>query len=295
MAEHAMDFPYLERIARESGIPPVNLVRVFELEREFHDRILATPEREGRIVQYSELYNAIHPLLRGTCQSAAASSKFHRRLVMLFRRELAGKSVLDIGCGNGQFLREIDKQLPHMELCGLDTSAAELPFGSSSSVTFVQQDISSFRLNRSFDVVFSHQVLEHIAPADLPGHIDSIRNALNPDGVFIVLLPNKGWGPHDITMIVDASCRGRIAAMGSHLNESSYTDLIPVLESHGFREIRTILPLADKLPPFRRLRVRPRLNLFIERHGSFRRCVDAFRFRGKPIFKNHVILICRTT
>lgn len=292
MSPTANAFPYLDQVAKESGIPAVNLVRVFELEKQFHDEILATSEAQKRKQQYSELYNTIHPLLKRTDNPGVICPAFYQRLVLLFKRELTGKSVLDVGCGTGQFLLELEKLLPHGDLWGLDTSAAELPSGSSSSVKFVQHDVTSFRLDRSFDVVFSHQVLEHIAPEDFASHIESIHAALKPGGKFIVALPNKHWGPHDITMIVDNTCTGRVAAAGSHLNESSYTEMIPLLEGHGFERIHTIVPFAGMMPPVRGVRVRPWFNRFIERSRMFRTVANLFRISGKPIFKNHVVLIC---
>ncbi len=285
-------FPYLEQVSRESGVPPTNLIKVFELESCFHQEILLTADPELRKTQYQQLYAAIHPLIRPN-EGRVASTATYGRLVKLFQRELTGKSVLDIGCGNGEFLLALEKTLPHTFLCGLDACEPRILNDSSSRIDFRVCDITSFSLPRKFDVVFSHQVLEHIAPADFDSHVDSISKALRSDGTFIALLPNKFWGPTDISAIIDNSCTGRIAAQGSHLGESSYCELVPCLENRGFRDVMTILPFALFVPLLGRVRVRPVFNQLLERHHTLRRLSYLAKFRGKPIFKNHVVLVCR--
>jgi SAM-dependent methyltransferase len=292
-------FPYLREFASETQIPAENLIRVFQIESEFHRAILATDNPAKRKAMYAELYSTVHPLLRPTSQINdesidAIPSRAAQGTVLLFRRELSGKSVLDVGCGDGKFLFAIHSLLPHGALLGLDTDAlwqnhrTPLP----PDLQFLRQDIVSFRLDRTFDVVFSNQVLEHLAPSDLSNHLRSIHDALAPGGRFIVLLPNRLWGPGDITRIVDNTYTGRIAASGSHLNESTYSELIPILLNSGFRSVQTALPFAHALPPFRSLRVTPWLNQLLERNEVLLTLVRSLRRHGRPIFRNMIILVC---
>ena len=291
--EKPISYSHLDALSREYGIKPDILVKTFKLEQAFHQEILATDSADERVRQYNELYSEVYRLKRegaqGEPQEGTASQ--YSRLVHTFRRELAGKSVLDVGCGTGLFLSLISRLLPHGDLCGIDTADVTSP-EDAQSIQFVTTSVIDFRLNRTFDVVYSHQVLEHIAPADLPCHLRSIHSALRPGGKFIVILPNRYWGPQDITRIVDNTFTGRIPAMGSHLNESSYTELMPQLEAFGFRKIRTVLPLAAFVPPLRHFRVRPWLNKRLERHSGLRNLSNLVRVHGRPIFKNPIILIC---
>jgi SAM-dependent methyltransferase len=290
MAEIA--FPHLDWLSREHGVSAEALLRVFAIEKEFHEKILATESAEDRGRQYKELYSEVHRLQREGIQgeSLEGSPANCARLVLTFRRELAGKSVLEVGCGEGLFLDRLAALLPHGELWGLDASEVTLPQGHAA-IRFLRKDIVSFRLDRRFDVVYSHQVLEHIAPADIPSHLASVHASLEPAGKFIVILPNKFWGPQDITRIVDNTYSGRVKAQGSHLNESSYTELEPQLEASGFRNIRTILPFAHHVPILRDERVKPRMNRFFEAHAGARALANRFRRHGRPIFKNPIALI----
>jgi SAM-dependent methyltransferase len=286
------EFPHLDWLAREQGIAPETLARVFLIERDFHQKILATDSPEDRSRQYHELYTEVYRLqiagARGEVREA--SPAVYARLVLTFRRELENRSILELGCGDGIFLDQVARLLPHGELCGLDTSDVTLP-QDHAVIRFLRRDVVSFAVDRAFDVVFSHQVLEHIAPADIRDHFQSIRAALVHRGRFIAILPNRYWGPQDITRIVDNTYSGRVPAQGSHLNESSYSELMPQLEAAGFRNIRTILPFAHYLPPLRDVRVRPWLNCFIERHAAVRQIANRVQSHGRPVFKNPVVLI----
>jgi SAM-dependent methyltransferase len=284
-------FPHLDWHARERGIAPQTLVRIFLLERDFHRRILATESAEDRGRQYHELYKEVYRLqLEGSQSEARPAATNYARLVLTFRRELENRSILEVGCGDGIFLDQVARLLPHGQLCGLDTSDVTLP-QEHAVIRFLRRDVVSFCLDRPFDVVFSHQVLEHIAPADLRDHLQSIRAALADRGKFIVILPNRYWGPQDITRIVDNTYSGRVPAQGSHLNEGSYTELVPLLEAAGFHKVRTILPFAHYVPLFRPVRVKPLLNRFIERHNAVRQIANLVQSHGRPLFKNPVVLI----
>jgi SAM-dependent methyltransferase len=156
----------------------------------------------------------------------------------------------------------------------------------------LQEDVTNFTVPRQFDIAFSHQVFEHIAPADIGTHLRSVHSALKQGGKFIVCLPNRHWGPQDITRILDNTFRGRIPAQGSHLNESSYLEMVPLLEEHGFSNARTVIPFGAFLPGARGIRVRPRINQFLERSKTARAINNLVARNGRPIFKNPIMLVC---
>ena len=291
LAEVSPTYPHADWVSLEyGGVPVGNLVEIFELEKEFHRRILETSLAEERKAQYREIYERVHILKKRDADEAMDHGGFDR-LVLTFRRELASKSVLDVGCGSGLFLATVARLLHHGELWGLDTSRIntndrERPF------QFLQEDITNFTVPRHFEVVFSHQVFEHIAPADSVTHLRSIHAALVDGGTFIVCLPNRYWGPQDITRIVDNTFRGRVAAQGSHLNESSYGEMIPLLAANGFRRIRTVVPFGAFIPPVRGIRVKPLINRTLERSAALRALSNLIATKKRPIFKNPIMLVC---
>src|ERR1700733_179423 len=97
-------YPHAEWVSREyGGVPVPNLIEIFRLEQEFHRRILETASAEERKRQYHELYERVHMLKRSDTTETADSGD-PSRLVRAFRKELEGRSVLDVGCGDGLFL-----------------------------------------------------------------------------------------------------------------------------------------------------------------------------------------------
>ena len=173
----AENAPFLHQVSAEIGVPEANLVAVLEIERKFHVQIFTATDPAVRRRLYADVYARVHPLL----EADTPTDSRYTNLVRLFRRELQGKSIMDVGCGRGELLLAVHAAIPHGELCGLDTSSTHQPNGTAT-VVFLQRDIVDFRVEQSFDVVFSNQVLEHIAPADLPAHLQSIRRALKPGG-----------------------------------------------------------------------------------------------------------------
>jgi 2-polyprenyl-3-methyl-5-hydroxy-6-metoxy-1,4-benzoquinol methylase len=285
--DRAEQYPFLRQFAVEQGISEANLVAVFEIERVFHYEILATSDPAARRQLYADVYARVHPLLK--VEDPAERPGEYEGLVRLFSRELSGCAILDVGCGTGDLLRWVHELLPHQELYGMDTSAVRLP--RDGPIRFVQRDVTDFRLSREFDVVISTQVLEHIAPQDLPTHMESLRLALRLDGTLILCLPNRYWGPADVTRIVDNRRCGLTEAQGTHLNESSYSELVHVLHAHGFGRIRTILPGADHFKPLRSIRVPPVFNIFLERSARARTLLNRIKKNGKPVFTNPIDLI----
>lgn len=71
------------------------------------------------------------------------------------------KSILELGCGNGHFLRAA---APHAErIIGLDWAKSDLLNALPANVEFMQRDITADPLPKA-DVIASADVLEHLAP-----------------------------------------------------------------------------------------------------------------------------------
>jgi 2-polyprenyl-3-methyl-5-hydroxy-6-metoxy-1,4-benzoquinol methylase len=173
---------------------------------------------------YSEAYGRLYQLHeKAGWQDRAAGERSKAQLVRLFRKELEGKPVLDVGCGTGTFLRTIYTNLEHKALVGIDLSAEVLP-DEEEHIEFIRGNVIDFKMDKKFDVAFSDNVVEHIASDDLSTHLLSIKNALKPGGTLIVITPNRLFGPSDITVIVDSTYTNRVGALGMHLNETTYSE-----------------------------------------------------------------------
>lgn len=248
-----MRYPSLDRFSRTVSISPDALVEAFELERDFHTRILAESDPGKRARLYEEIYGLVHPIYeRGlTAPPPPPDWNPKRHLISLFAEELRDRDVLDVGCGQGHFLRGLRAAGHRGRLVGLDVTPPREPI---DGVEFRRSSVVSFLLDERFDVVMSDNVYEHVAPADAAVHLRSIRDSLRPGGLAIILTPSRLFGPWDVTRIVDDSYRGRVPAQGTHLNETTYRELCGCLKTCGFVRCRSVIPLARIRPTLQTVR-----------------------------------------
>ena len=281
----------VKSLARELGIPEENLIRAFTIEKDFHARVLQEPDNCKRKQMYREVYETVHPIY-GAKPMAAGVANPKDRIVRIFKKELSGKSILEVGCGNGLFLASVAKLLSHKELVGIDISAPVLP-GEQDGIRFIRADIIDFALEEKFDVVYSEHVIEHIAPADLTAHLNSITRVLKEDGTLIICAPNRNFGPNDVTRILDCSHTGKIAAMGTHLNEPTHADLMELLGKYGFAVFQTIFPFMKVRNYLGALRFPAKIISSLEKNMAAMSFLHAIRFRNKCIARFDTILICK--
>lgn len=87
-----------------------------------------------------------------------------------------GQSFLEVGCGNGRFLREASTNWS--EVVGLDWARSPLideVLQDCPNVRFVQADAREFRWERPFDVLASADFLEHLAPETLAATVSNLH------------------------------------------------------------------------------------------------------------------------
>ncbi len=281
----------VNRFSKSIKIPVDNLIKAFEIEKLFHEQILKEKSFEKRQKLYKNVYNTVHPLYGKEEIDIQKSKNPKDKVVRLFRKELEGKSILDVGCGEGYFLESVSRNLKHKDLVGIDVSTPHLP-KQNEKIEFISSNIVRFDIHRQFDVVFSDQVLEHIAPADLTTHLASIRTSLISGGLLIINLPNRLFGPNDVTRIIDFSYTGKTKAQGTHLNESTYGEIISVLESNGFRDFRTVLPIPKLKHIMTSLRINPSLLQFIENSPLMLKTMRRIKLHNQCIARFGITLIC---
>jgi SAM-dependent methyltransferase len=94
-----------------------------------------------------------------------------------------------------------------------------------------------------FDVCVSIDVVEHLHPEDAKEHYRQVYHILKPGGKYIVIMPNRIGGPHDVTLEEFPEAK---EALGFHLNESTYRETTQIMGEIGFVGFRQIFGV--KLP-----------------------------------------------
>ena len=95
-------------------------------------------------------------------------------------------SVLDVGCGRGDFLRYLVEARTDLILAGVDLSKNEAP---AANIKFYQGDFFETKFDRKFDVLVSLQVIEHLA--DIRAFANRLNALVAPGGLVIVSTVNE--------------------------------------------------------------------------------------------------------
>ncbi|MFZ0717878.1 class I SAM-dependent methyltransferase, partial [Mycobacterium sp.] len=107
--------------------------------------------------------------------------------------ELAGKRILDAGCGTGQRLLAVAKSYPKAQFVGLDMTAASIAVAEDLSrrhgirnVEFCRSELLDFSPGCTFDVILSIGVVHHL---ENPSRgIQFLTSLLSETGVLILWL-----------------------------------------------------------------------------------------------------------
>jgi len=109
------------------------------------------------------------------------------RLFSYVLRKLPRRKIklLDVGCGNGSFLKYVLGKKNNIELHGIDLVENNYP-----DINFIKADISKVSINEKFDVIVSFQTIEHI---DNPHRfIKILKNMLKDNGIIFIDTINSG-------------------------------------------------------------------------------------------------------
>lgn len=103
----------------------------------------------------------------------------------IFEKYCQNKKVLDVGCGQGDYLQYFGK-----DSLGLDLSINNLEAAKNRGLRVKSFDFNKTNsLDESFDIVFASHILEHVEnPINF---LKFCNNHLNKDGKLILSIPNE--------------------------------------------------------------------------------------------------------
>ena len=118
---------------------------------------------------------------------------YHVQLLIEFFGDLAGKRVLDAGCGKGRFARVIAERHPAVRICGMDIAEAMLRrvpdrvqrcAGALTELPFA---------DGSFDAAYATESLEHAV--EIERAVTELCRVVNPGGRIVIIDKNaEHWG-----------------------------------------------------------------------------------------------------
>jgi methionine biosynthesis protein MetW len=146
-----------------------------------------------------------------------------------------GASVLDVGCGSGQFIALLKTRRPRCTVVGVDVSPNAIEIARAQGANASVLNIESANAVGSFDFVTCLEVLEHIAHAEVA--LGRIMQATRRQAV--VSVPNVGF----------IGCRLRLGLFGrfpttscvfhirEHVRFWTVADFREWVEHYGYRVV----------------------------------------------------------
>jgi SAM-dependent methyltransferase len=103
-------------------------------------------------------------------------------------------SLLDIGCGDGRFLREVERRFPGRALVGVDTSNAAVDWAQrlNPGLVFERRDLLQDPVTAPYDVVTILDGLAQVPASEQPAFIEAASTALRPGGTLVLTVPLGG-------------------------------------------------------------------------------------------------------
>ena len=145
------------------------------------------------------------------------------------------KSILDIGCGNGSFLKYLLKDFKDIDLVGIDLSKAA---NFEEKINYIVGDFLTKNFNRKFDVLVSLAVIEHLD--DINGFVKKCYEILNKNGIAYVMTLNESSILYQLSNILRKigfpSFFIRLYD-GHHLNHFSQKSLLELLTKDNLFKI----------------------------------------------------------
>ncbi|MDA8233933.1 MAG: class I SAM-dependent methyltransferase [Clostridia bacterium] len=146
--------------------------------------------------------------------------------------EKESRRILDIGCGNGLFLKLFQRY--GWEVLGIEPSDTVAGYASEIGIPVLKDTIENIELNQVglFDVANLSFVLEHVPnPADFLG---TVYDLLKPGGLVCIEIPNEF---NDLQMAINEALGKEMwwISAPDHINYFDFDSLEKLLTRLGFK------------------------------------------------------------
>lgn len=100
-------------------------------------------------------------------------------------------SLIDVGCGEGRIIAELEHRIPECKYTGIDISERALHFarGFSKNSTFIVHNIAERPTEDTYHCAVSCEVIEHIEPEKISSYVRNIATSLDAEGTLFLTTP----------------------------------------------------------------------------------------------------------
>lgn len=190
------------------------------------------------------------------------SNGFARRLDLIENRlQLKNKTILDMGCGQGVWLKEFAKITKPGNVFGSEYDVEQVTYikdilssandEQRQSDRFLQIPLDNIRAcpgenldfkDSMFDIVFQNEVLEHVQD-DLQTLKECLR-ILDSGGKLVIFTPNRGWPFETHGMFLNGKYYWGNIPLLPWMPKFIYKKFAPHVKNYGHWEIRKLIKKA---------------------------------------------------
>ncbi|MAG26920.1 hypothetical protein CMI47_15380 [Candidatus Pacearchaeota archaeon] len=199
---------------------------------------------------YYEYWNKVNP------EKTELLDREKQPLEILSRILKGKEKVLDLGCAEGDFLLEVQKRFPNVEVKGIDYSKKQLEVAKKKglNVSFGDFEKGVKEKAKGFDVAYAGELIEHLYNPDL--FLEEANRVLKDSGFLILTTPNLCAWFNRVFMLLgiqplflEPSTKSKLVGAGvlkkfkkepqpvGHVRIFTKEALEDLLEMHGFEVV----------------------------------------------------------
>ena len=209
----------------------------YRIEKELADILRAAKSNERRKL-YTSLYDEFfrrvsdHPGLKRKQTPELIYKHVNNQLKFLNKFLKNDITFLEVGPGDCSLAIEVAQKVRYVYAVDVSFEVAQKISFPNNFQLVISNGSNIPVSNRSIDLAYSHQLMEHLHPDDADYQLKNIYEALLEGGIYICLTPNRFSGPHDISKYFDD------IATGFHLKEYTISELTTKFKRAGFKKLK---------------------------------------------------------
>ena len=172
----------------------------------------------------SEAYERVNETYFDSPEDDPRYVQFYKQLEQLAAKHVSGRTILDVGCGEGVFLSTISNEWAKR---GVEPSASGASLARKRNLDVARATLDRAPKEYQVDLISALDVIEHVID---PHHfVESIKRHLRPGGVVLLLT-----GDADSYAARVAGPQWSYLRWCGHISVFSQLGLRNLLQSHGF-------------------------------------------------------------
>jgi SAM-dependent methyltransferase len=211
-----LDEPFLDATLRKQ-LPELDLRRCSEC-----GCVWANDARQDKRV-LAEAYGRVVESYFDAEENDSRYVQFYKWLEQLVKGRVYGRTILDVGCGDGVFLSTLTDEWSKR---GLEPSASGASLARKRNLEVTQASIDTSP-SYQVDLISALDVIEHVT--DPHDFVESLKRHLRPGGVVLLLTGDAGSYAAKI-----AGPQWSYLRWCGHISVLSESGLRRLLQSHGF-------------------------------------------------------------